>query len=153
MATMPLPTEFSELLRLLSGHEVKYLIVGGYAVAYHGYPRPTGDIDIWIERSQENAQRIHRALEEFGFDVPAMQPALFLDADRIVRMGYPPLRVEIMMSLSGVEFASCYKERVVDVLEEAPDAEPASIIGLACLKQNKRASGRHKDLSDLEHLP
>ena len=153
MATIPLPTEFRELLRLLGVHDVKYLIVGGYAVAYHGYVRPTGDIDIWIERSQENAQRIHGALKEFGFDMPALQPSLFLEADRIVRLGYPPLRVEILMSVSGVEFAACYERRVEDVLEEARGAEPVSIISLNCLKQNKRASGRHKDLSDLEHLP
>ncbi len=149
MATIQLPTEFSELLKLLSAHEVKYLIVGGYAVAYHGYPRTTGDIDIWIERSKENAQRTYRTLRAFGFDVPTLQPELFEKKDQIVRMGYPPLRVEILTSASGVEFAACYGSRVEDEL----GGVVASIIGLECLKTNKRASGRHKDLSDLEHLP
>jgi hypothetical protein len=149
MATIQLPTEFSELLRLLGAHEVRYLVVGGYAVAYFGYPRTTGDIDIWIERSAENAQRVHAALRDFGFDVPTLEPGLFLEEDRIVRMGYPPLRVEIMTGVSGVEFARCYRNRVVDEL----GGVNASIIGLECLKKNKRASGRHKDLSDLDNLP
>lgn len=89
------------------------------------------------------------ALCEFGFDVPSLSPELFLDTDRIVRMGHPPLRVEILTSASGVDFPACYTSRVVDKLGgvEAP------IIGLECLKTNKRASGRHKDLSDLENLP
>lgn len=149
MPTIQLPTEFSELLKLLNAHEVKYLIVGGYAVAYHGYPRTTGDIDIWIERSAENAQRIYRTLRAFGFDVPTLQPELFAKADRIICMGYPPLRVEILTSVSGVEFAPCYAQRIEDEIGEVT----ASIIDLECLKKNKRASGRHKDLSDLEHLP
>ena len=149
MPTIQLPTEFSDLLRLLSAHEVKYLIVGGYAVAYHGYPRTTGDIDIWIERSQINAQRIYRTLREFGFDVPTLEPRVFELEDQVVRMGYPPLRVEILTSASGVNFSECYERRVEDVIGEVT----ASIIDLGCLKQNKRACGRHKDLSDLEYLP
>ena len=149
MATIQLPIEFSELLKLFGAHEVKYLIVGGYAVAYHGYPRATGDIDIWIERNRENTQRTVEALREFGFDVPVLQPALLMKPDQIVRMGYPPLRVEILTSASGVEFTACYESRIEDELGDVA----ASIIGLACLKKNKRASGRHKDLSDLEHLP
>ena len=149
MTTIRLPTEFRELLKLLSAHEVRYLIVGGYAVAYHGYPRTTADIDLWIERSKENAARVCTALRDFGFAVPDLRPALFLKIDRIVRMGYPPLRVEILTSVSGVEFAPCYEHRAEDELSGVP----ASIIGLDCLKRNKRASGRHRDLDDLEHLP
>ncbi len=149
MATIRLPTEFSELLKLFNAHEVKYLIVGGYAVAYHGYPRTTGDIDIWIERSGKNARRTVKALREFGFDVPALQPELLRKPGRIVRMGYPPLRAEILTSLSGVEFAPCYENRVEDEM----GGVTVSIIGLECLKKNKLASGRHKDLDDLEHLP
>lgn len=149
MPTIQLPTEFSELLRLLNAHEVKYLVVGGYAVAYHGYPRTTGDIDIWVEQSGENATNLVRALKEFGFDVPALEPQLFLADDRIVRMGHPPLRVEIITSASGVDFSSCYGDRVEDEM----GGVEATIISLACLKKNKRASGRHKDLSDLDNLP
>ena len=149
MATIQLPTEFSEVLKSFNAHEVRYLIVGGYAVAYHGYPRTTGDIDLWIERTEENAQRTVEALRDFGFDVPALQPALLMKVDQIVRMGYPPLRVEILTSASGVEFETCYEERIEDEL----GGVAASIIGLACLKKNKRASGRNKDLNDLENLP
>jgi hypothetical protein len=149
MPTIQFPTEFSELLTFLGAHEVRYLIVGGYAVAYHGYPRTTGDLDVWIERTDDNAVRVVEALRAFGFDVAALRPELFLEEDRIVRMGHPPLRVEILTSASGVAFGDCYEERIVDTLGGAQ----ADIIGLQCLKANKRASGRHKDLDDLENLP
>lgn len=145
----PLPTEFSELLKSLNNLDVKYLVVGGYAVAYHGYPRTTGDIDIWIERSAENARRVLDALRDFGFNVPELKAELFLEPKHVIRMGLPPLRVEILTSASGVEFEHCYSERVDDEL----GGTPASIIGLDCLRTNKRASGRHIDLNDLEHLP
>ncbi len=149
MPTIRLPTEFSELLKLLNAHEVNYLIVGGYAVAYHGYPRTTGNIDLWIEQTSENAAQVVQALRDFGFDVPSLTPALFLEKDRVVRMGHPPLRAEILTSISGVDFAECYPDRVDDEI----DGVPTHIIGLAALKKNKKASGRLKDLSDLEHLP
>jgi len=149
MPTIQFPTEFSELLTLLNDHDVRYLVVGGYAVTYHGYPRTTGDLDLWIEQTETNADRVVDALRAFGFDVPTLESTLFLEEDRIVRMGHPPLRVEIFPSVSGVDFALCYDERVIDELGSVE----ATIIGLECLKKNKRASGRHKDLDDLEHLP
>lgn len=149
MATIQLPTEFSELLKLFNAHEVAYLIVGGYAVAYHGYPRTTGDIDLWIQSTEENGKRVVAALRAFGFNVPALKPELFLKPDQVVRMGHPPLRVEILTSISGVAFDACYPKRTEDRLGEVD----VSLIGLDCLKANKRASGRHKDLDDLEHLP
>lgn len=149
MATIQLPTEFSELLRLFNAHEVAYLIVGGYAVAYHGYPRTTGDIDLWIRSTEANGQQVVAALRAFGFNVPALKPGLFLKPDQVVRMGHPPLRVEILTSISGVDFDACYPNRTEDTLGEVE----VSLIGLDCLKENKRASGRHKDLDDLEHLP
>ena len=90
-----------------------------------------------------------RALKEFGFNVPALEPALFLGDHQIVRIGHPQLRVEIMTSASGVDFASCYD----DPVEDKMGGVEATIISLACLKKNKRASGRHKDLNDLENLP
>lgn len=126
MTSIPLPTEFSELLKSLNKHEVKYLVVGGYAVAYHGHPRATGDIDIWILRTPENAHRVVETLREFGFDVPELNAELFLEEKGIVRMGHPPLRVEILTSASGIEFESCYRQRVNDDLGGAT----ASIIGL-----------------------
>jgi hypothetical protein len=128
---------------------VRYLVVGGYAVAYYGYPRTTGDIDIWIDRSNDNAERIVNALRAFGFDVPGLQASTFTEQDKIVRMGYPPLRAEILTSISGVEFSRCFRQRVT--VSWSGVAVP--VIGLEDLKINKAASGRLKDLSDLEHLP
>ena len=149
MTMTQFPTEFREFLILLNAHEVRYLLIGGYAVGYYGYPRTTADIDFWIAATPENAERMVAVLTEFGFGVEELEAALFLDANRIIRMGYAPLRIEIVMSISGVEFEECYRERERPVL----DGIEVSMIGLACLKRNKRASGRHKDLDDLEHLP
>jgi predicted nucleotidyltransferase len=136
-------------LRLLSAHGVEYLLVGGYAVGYHGYPRATADLDLWIALRPENAERVTAAVREFGFDMPEVQPTAFLEPDRIVRMGVPPLRIELLTTLSGVEFDACYARREVATLEGVE----ISLIALEDLKANKRAAGRHQDLNDLEHLP
>ncbi len=143
-----LPTEFKEFLRSFIDHDVEYLLIGGYAVGYHGYPRATADIDVWVACNQSNTDRIVEALKTFGFDVPELTPALFLEEHRIVRMGRAPLRIEISMSIDGVEFEACYRERIVDTIEDLE----ISIINLEHLKQNKRASGRLKDLADLDYL-
>ena len=148
MAMIQLPTEFKEFLRSFNDHDVEYLLIGGYAVGYHGYPRATADIDVWVACNQSNADRIVEALKTFGFDVPELTPALFLEERRIVRMGRAPLRIEIMMSVDGVEFEACYRERIVDTIEGIE----ISFISLEHLKKNKRASGRLKDLSDLDYL-
>ena len=132
-----LPQDFKDFLRLLDAEGVEYLLIGGYAVAYHGYPRATEDIDIWITPNPENAQRIIRALKEFGFDVPELNPDLFLKPDSIVRMGVPPLRIELSTTISGVDFAECYKARVTEII----DRISVNIINLADLKKNKKASG------------
>jgi hypothetical protein len=133
---------------LLNEHDVAYLLVGGYAVAYHGYVRATADMDIWVEPTIKNAHCVTSAFKEFGFDVPGLKPTLFLEKDKIVRIGHPPIRIEVMSSISGVEFRECYESRI----QADWDNLIVHIIGLACLKQNKRASGRLKDLSDLEYL-
>jgi sugar phosphate isomerase/epimerase len=112
--TTTLPSDFKEFLRLLDEMGVKYVIVGGYAVGYHGYPRSTGDMDVWVESTEENAERVVRALKEFGFDVPELSPDLFLDPDRVIRMGHPPLRIEILTSVTGVSFEKCYSARAVE---------------------------------------
>lgn len=147
--TLPLPPDFSDFLRLLEEKGVEYLLVGGYAVGYHGYPRATADLDIWVAISEVNACRIVEALRDFGFDLPELQPQLFLQEDRIVRLGHPPLRIKLMTSASGVEFSACHARRVIDTLGSVR----VSILSLADLKANKRAAGRHKDLDDLENLP
>jgi len=149
MATINLPPDFSEFLRLLNAHQVEYLLIGGYAVAYHGYPRATADMDIWIATHPRNAARVVAALKEFGFDVPALSVELFQTENQIVRMGKPPVRIEIVTGISGVNFAECYAARVIHVL----DGLEVSLISLHHLKLNKRAAGRYKDLDDLENLP
>jgi hypothetical protein len=144
-----LPGDFREFLKLLKEQGVKYLLIGGYAVGYHGYPRATNDMDIWIAIHPDNARRMVKALREFGFDLPELIPDLFLQEGKIVRMGNPPMRLEITTRVSGVEFDECYASRVVDVL----DGVEVAIIDLRHLKLNKKAAGRLKDLADLENLP
>ena len=149
MATVNLPPDFREFLQLLNAHFVEYLLIGGYAVAYHGYPRVTADMDIWIAVDPQNAEKVVATLKDFGFDLPELSAGLFLEAGQIVRLGVPPVRIEIATGISGVRFEECYAARVVDEL----DGLPVNLIDLEHLKINKRAAGRHKDLDDLENLP
>ena len=149
MATVNLPPDFKEFLRLLSAHQVEYLLIGGYAVAYHGYPRATADMDIWVAVHPQNAERIVAALKDFGFDLPEICAELFLKKGQIIRMGVPPVRIKIATSISAVRFEECYPARVVDVL----DGVEVSLIDLAHLKTNKKAVGRYRDLDELENLP
>jgi hypothetical protein len=106
-------------------------------------------MDVWVDATPKNAEQLVMALREFGFDVPELEPDLFLQPDRVVRMGHPPLRIELLTSVSGVDFSDCYSAREQDEIDETP----VYFIGLEKLKENKRASGRHKDLDDLENLP
>ena len=149
MATVNLPPDFREFLRLLNEYQVEYLLIGGYAVAYHGYPRATADMDIWIPVRPQNAEKVVAALKAFGFAVPELSAELFLKEGQIIRMGMPPVRIEIATSVSGVQFDECYAARVADEL----DGVPVNLIDLVHLKLNKRAAGRYKDLDDLENLP
>ena len=149
MATIHLPSDFKEFLKLLNAHQVEYLLIGGYAVGYHGYPRATVDMDIWIAMNPANSERIVTVLKEFGFDLPELSPELFLKEWQIIRLGVPPVRIELATTLSGVNFNECYAERVVDIL----DGVKVNLISLKHLKINKKASGRHQDLADIENLP
>jgi hypothetical protein len=144
-----LQADFKDFLSLLNAHRVEYLLIGGYAVGYHGYPRATVDLDVWIARTPDNAQRAVAALHEFGFTDPVLRPGLFLEQDRIVRMGVPPFRIEVATTISGVEFDDCYRTRIDAVI----DGVPVPVIDLASLRRNKRAAARYKDLDDLENLP
>ena len=113
-----LPPDFKEFLRLLNSNQVEYLVVGGYAVGYHGYSRATADLDIWIATGHENASKIVSVLRQFGFAVPDLSPTLFLEEDRVIRMGVPPIRIDVLTSISGVGFAECYAEREVAFLDD-----------------------------------
>ena len=144
-----LPEDFKDFLKLLNSHKVEYLLIGGYAVGYHGYPRATADMDIWIGISKKNAQKLVFVLKEFGFDLPEIKEELFLQENKVLRMGNAPIRIELLTTISGVDFKTCYKDRVEDII----DGINIKIINLKNLKENKKASGRHKDLDDLDKLP
>lgn len=143
-----LPPDFKDFLKLLNEHQVEYLLIGGYAVGYYGYPRATADMDIWVAINTRNATNIVAVIKEFGFDLPELNPEILLKEDQIIRMGMPPVRIEIATTISGVQFDECYKEHV----EETIDGVVVKLIDLDHLKKNKKASGRHKDLNDLEYL-
>lgn len=130
MAKMQLPPDFKEFLQLLNSHKVEYLVIGGYAIGHHGFPRTTGEIDIWVAVNARNASAVVRALKEFGFDVPNLKEDLFLEEGRITRMGVPPMRIEILTKISGVRFEDCCPKRIVADL----DGITANIIGLDDLK-------------------
>jgi hypothetical protein len=149
MAEIELHPDFKDFLRLLNSHAVEYLLVGGYALGYHGYPRATGDMDVWIAVSVSNAQKAATVLRDFGMPEEDVSKRLFLERDKAVRMGVPPVRIEVITGASGVDFAECYSRR--EVIEI--DGIPVNFISLEDLKENKRVSARHKDLEDLEHLP
>jgi hypothetical protein len=140
--------DFKEFIRLLNKHNVRYLVVGGYAVALHGYPRYTKDIAIWVWLAHENAERMIAALVDFGFGDLAIQAEDFTTPDQVIQLGYPPARIDILTTLSGVEFDECYDSR----LEVEMDETLIKFIDLDGLKKNKRATGRLQDLADLENL-
>lgn len=132
----------------MNAHEARYLVVGAHAVAYHGHPRYTGDIDLWIERSPDNARRVLEALREFGFGDVGLDEQTLLKPKQVIQLGYPPNRIDILTDLEVLEFSSCYERRDTAVV----DGLPVPLIGLDDLKANKRALGRPQDLADLEKL-
>jgi hypothetical protein len=149
MAAIELHPDFKDFLRLLNSHDVEYLVVGGYAVGYHGYPRATGDMDIWIAINEMNAERTAQVLRDFGMPELKTKKQLFTEKDKIIRMGVPPVRIEVITGASGVAFDECYARRGIVKVDDIP----VNFISLDDLKTNKRAVGRHKDLEDIEHLP
>ena len=140
--------DFKEFIQSLNDNAVRYLLVGGYAVALHGYPRYTKDLDVWVDSTTENAARIIKALQQFGFGSLDLKESDFTTPDQVVQLGYPPNRIDMLTSLSGVEFSECYASRVVEEI----DGVPVSFIDLENLKKNKKATGRHQDLADVENL-
>ena len=140
--------DFKEFIQSLNDNNVRYLVVGGYAVALHGHPRYTKDIDIWIEMSPSNAANMMRALEQFGFGSLGLKASDFLVPDQVIQLGQPPSRIDLLCTISGVDFADCYEARVTVEW----DRVNINFIDLESLKRNKAASGRHQDLADLENL-
>jgi hypothetical protein len=133
-------------LKSLNLNSVEYLLIGGYAVAAHGHVRATNDLDVWVKISAENATRIECALRQFGFATPALAPDLFLIPNNVVRMGVPPIRIEILTSISGVEFESCYAEKEMIRIEEVTvpviqSGSPAGKQGCQCAGEGPGGSG------------
>jgi predicted nucleotidyltransferase len=147
---VPLLTDdFKEFLKSLNESGVSYLVVGGYAVGLHGYPRATIDLDIWVEPTAANAERVVAALRTFGVGASVPAADVFVNPRTLVRFGVPPFRIEIMTAIDGVTFGPCHARAVrFDV-----DGVAMPVISLDDLKINKQAAGRHKDLNDLENLP
>lgn len=147
---LTLPPDFKELIDLFLSKKVEFMIIGGYAVTAHGRPRYTGDIDFFVEKSPSNAQRITAALHEFFGPLPGIQPENFLDEDRMSQFGLEPLRIDILVSIKGVTFEEANSRKVHFLIDETK----IPFISLPDLRANKLATGRHKDLNDLEeHLP
>jgi hypothetical protein len=137
---------------LLNSGGVEYLVVGGYAVAFHGHPRATGDLDLWIATSPENVSRVRRALTEFGFSEELVGSAPLHVRGKVIRMGTPPLRIALLTSISGVVFDACYRRREAHIEAHIADEVEVAFISRADLLANKRAAGRTQDLADLEVL-
>jgi predicted nucleotidyltransferase len=149
MANQVLPDDFKEFLRLLTEANVRYLLIGGYAVGYHGYPRTTADMDIWVAISPDNAKKLTDVFRRFGMLDSSITNDLFQEPGKIIRMGIPPMRIEVLTDIDGVTFDECFDARI----EADIDGQKVSLISREHLRINKRASGRYKDLDDLEHLP
>jgi predicted nucleotidyltransferase len=145
---MVLNKDFKEFIKLLNENDVKYLIVGGYAVGFHGYPRYTKDLDIWLLVSEVNAQKVLESLKMFGFGNVGLIKEDFLKTDEFVQLGYPPNRIDIVTSCDGVEFNKCFEEKIETVI----DGVNMYFINLENLKKNKKATGRPQDLADLDNL-
>ncbi len=144
--TIQLPREFKEFIALLNAEKVDYLLIGGWALAVHGHPRYTGDMDIWIRPTLQNAEAIIRVLRQFGFSSRHFNPQDFLREEKIYRFGFPPMQVDIINTIPGVDFAACYENRLIVEAEDTP----INVIGLEDFKKNKIASGRPQDLADAE---
>jgi len=145
---MEIPKDFKELLELFNSHKVEYLIVGGYALAFHGAPRFTGDIDLLVKADSENAKRILAALDEFGFGSLDLSQADFTLPNNVIQLGVPPVRVDIMTSITGIDWEKAQADKV----QSNYDDTTVYFIGKADFIANKRSLGRKKDLADIEAL-
>jgi hypothetical protein len=140
--------DFKEFIGSLNDNGVRYLVVGGFAVALHGYPRYTKDIDLWIEPVPDNAAKIVKALDQFGFGALDLKAADFIEPDTIIQLGYPPNRIDLITTLPGINFGECYPAHITADM----DGVMVSFIDLENLRKNELASGRAQDLADLENL-
>lgn len=140
--------DFVELLRSFVDHEVRFLVVGAYALAVHGRPRATGDLDVWVEATSDNAPRIMRALAAFGAPMGDIAEADFASPGVVYQLGLPPGRIDILTTLTGITFAEAWPDRVSHPMGDVR----VSFIGRSAFIRNKKATGRAKDLGDIEGL-
>lgn len=140
--------DFLDLLRAFSAHEVRFLVVGAYALGVHGRPRATGDLDVWVEATPENAARVIQALAAFGAPLHSVEAADFSRPGIVFQMGLPPVRIDILTTVSGVTFAEAWPGRV----RADFGGVEVDVIGRDAFIRNKRATGRLKDLGDIEAL-
>ncbi len=140
--------DFRDFIELLQANRVRYLVVGGYAVAVHGYPRYTKDLDIWIERSAENAARLLETLDQFGFGAMGLSPEDIMAPRQVIQLGYPPNRIDLVTDLTGLTFEECYPTKTTIAI----GGLDIDFIDLDNLKRNKAATGRAQDLADIENL-
>ena len=145
---MPLPEDWRAFIESLNSNGVEYLVVGAVALAHHGFPRYTGDLDVLVRNSPDNAKRLESALEEFGFASLGLKSADFVDSYRVIQLGVPPGRIDLLTSITGVPFDQAWAGRVEAVLGETR----VNFIGREALILNKKMIGRAKDKADLEAL-
>lgn len=145
---MPLEKDLRDFIASLNSQNVEYLIVGGFALAYHGVPRFTADLDFLVRPSSENAERLERAISGFGFASLGLTQADFTRPNRVIQLGLPPNRIDLLTSLTGVGFDDAWAGKIAADL----DGLPVWFIGRNALIRNKRATGRVRDLADLEAL-
>ncbi|MEO8887406.1 MAG: nucleotidyltransferase [Mucilaginibacter sp.] len=140
--------DFVDFIELLNKHSVDYLIIGAHALAFHGRPRHTGDLDIWIKPSKENAKKMVIVLNEFGFGALGLTEPDFLKEDYVTQLGYPPLRIDILNNISGVEFDDAYPNKINGEV----DGLNVNFINISDFIKNKETTGRQKDLGDIAAL-
>jgi hypothetical protein len=147
-AILPMNQDFTDLLRAFIAADVRFLIVGAYALAVHGRPRATGDLDVWVDATPDNAHRVMRALAEFGAPLSDISAADFAVPGVTYQIGVPPGRIDILTELTGITFSEAWPDR----LRRAFGDVDVDFIGRASFIRNKRATGRAKDLGDIEGL-
>ncbi|OAQ38007.1 hypothetical protein A5893_16720 [Pedobacter psychrophilus] len=140
--------DFVDFVQLLNDHNVKYMVVGAHALSLHGRPRHTGDLDIWIKPDEENASKMVKVINDFGFGALGLKKEDFLQENYVTQLGYAPLRIDILNSISGVDFDEAYLQK----LETEVDDLKIAFISANDFIKNKQATGRAKDLGDIESL-
>lgn len=145
---MELDKDFKEFIQLLNEHEVSYLVIGGYAVNYHGYPRYTKDIDFWLWMTAPNIEKLIKAIKAFGFGGLRLQVEDFMTPENIVQLGYEPYRIDLLVDVEGVDFEECYERRTEGEL----DGTSVKFLSLQDLITAKKKAGRLQDLADAEQL-